>query len=153
MADTDDTARRLDEIRDREQWASPGPWSLSRIAAHDSDGEYCGTDNYLIDANREEIGGLDLDDDAEFAAHARDDIPYLLDLVAARDKEIAELQGLLADLCEDSRAAAAAVRYRRALQEIADRLRHSNITRTVTRPLVEWLVYIGGPQTSTAIHR
>ena len=119
MADTDDTARRLDEIRDREQWASPGPWSLSRIAAHDSDGEYCGTDNYLIDANREEIGGLDLDDDAEFAAHARDDIPYLLDLVAARDKEIAELQGLLADLCEDSRAAAAAVRYRRALERLA----------------------------------
>jgi len=120
MSDTtDDDARRLDEIRDREQRASPGPWSLSRIAAHDSDGEYCGTDNYLIDAGREEIGGLDLDDDAEFAAHARDDIPYLLDLVAARDKEIAELQGLLADLCEDSRAAELALRYRMALEKVA----------------------------------
>ena len=118
MADTDD-ARRLAEIRDREQRASPGPWSLSRIAAHDSDGEYCGTDNYLLDANREEIGGLDLDDDAEFAAHARDDVPFLRDLVAARDGELAEVRGMLADLCEDSRAAAAAVRYRRALEKIA----------------------------------
>ena len=71
MADTDDTARRLAEIRARADAASPGPWQ------------------------------------------------YLLDLVAARDREIAELRGLLADLCEDSRAAAAAVRYRRALERLA----------------------------------
>lgn len=139
MADTDD-ARRLAEIRARADAASPGPWSLSRITAHDSDGEYCGTDNYLIDAGREEIGGLDLDDDAEFAAHARDDIPYLLDLVAARDKELAELQGLLADLCEDSRAAATAMRYRRALERVATDAVDPNTGRLASTITLEtWL--------------
>lgn len=42
-----------------------------------------------------------------------------LGVVAARDRELAELRGLLADLCEDSRAAATAMRYQRALELVA----------------------------------
>lgn len=44
---------------------------------------------------------------------------WLLAQLAAKDRELAELRGVLADLCEDSRAAAAAVRYRRALERLA----------------------------------
>ena len=107
MADTtDNDTRRLAEIRARVDAASPGPWQMDgvRVTASRASGAVTGD---LVAGN------------AAFVAHARDDIPYLLDLVAALDREIAELQGLLADLCEDSRAAAAAVRYRRALEEIA----------------------------------
>jgi len=107
MADTtDNDTRRLAEIRARVDAASPGPWQMDgvRVTASRASGAVTGD---LVAGN------------AAFVAHARDDIPYLLDLVAALDREIAELQGLLADLCEDSRAAAAAVRYRRALEKIA----------------------------------
>lgn len=104
MADTDD-ARRLAEIRARADAASPGPWQIEgvRVTATRASGTMTAD---LVASN------------AAFVAFARDDIPYLLDLVAARDKELAELRGLLADLCEDSRAAAAAVRYRRALEAV-----------------------------------
>lgn len=43
---------------------------------------------------------------------------WLLAQLAARDREIAELKEILSGLCEDSHAAAAAVRYRRALEAV-----------------------------------
>ena len=105
MADTDD-ARRLAEIRARADAASPGPWQIEgvRVTATRASGTMTAD---LVASN------------AAFVAFARDDIPYLLDLVAARDKELTELRGLLADLCEDSRAAAAALRYWQSLEKVA----------------------------------
>ena len=116
MADTtDNDTRRLAEIRARVDAASPGPWQIEgvRVTATRASGTMTAD---LVASN------------AAFVAFARDDIPYLLDLVAARDKELAELRGLLADLCEDSRAAAAAVRYRRALRCIAEGLTVDPVT-------------------------
>ena len=115
MADTaDNDTRRLAEIRARADAAMPGPWRANgdRVLA----GDVLWGDAVLRAQN------------AEFVAHSRDDIPYLLALVAARDRELAELRGLLADLCEDSRAAAAAVRYRRALRCIAEGLTVDPVT-------------------------
>lgn len=66
-----------------------------------------------------------------FVANSRGDVPYLLDLLVARDKELTELRGMLADLCEDGRAAAAAVRYRRALEQVT-------ITKFVNEYWVWW---------------
>lgn len=43
---------------------------------------------------------------------------WLLAQLAAKDRELTELRGMLADLYDDSRAAAAAVRYRRALERV-----------------------------------
>ncbi len=103
---------RLNDIRDRLARASPGPWTLSKIPAHDADGEYCGCDIYLLDGKREEIGGLSLEDDAEFVTCAAEDIRWLLCLVA-------EQRLIVSDLEQESDAAREAIRYREALRLIA----------------------------------
>lgn len=94
----DDIDRRLDEVRERVDAATPGPWR---------------TDGVGVTASR--VSGVAVDElvraNAAFVAGCRDDVPWLLALVA-------ELRGLLSDLCEDSRAAREAVRYRRALEEV-----------------------------------
>lgn len=145
MADTDDAARRLAEIRARADAVSPGWYyvgdAVVGVAAPCEHLEQMTgrLSEYLISVGRPHeaheivpaVYELDWPEESaitfgehqancRFIAAARSDIPYLLDLVAARDRELAELRGLLADLCEDSRAAAAAVRYRRALVDIAE---------------------------------
>ena len=138
MADTDDTARRLAEIRARADALPPGNWvatgdlELAGVAYHvwlvaPDQTSTCIARVY----HRDEPNHLH----AEFIVRTHADIPYLLDLVAARDRELAELQGIFADLCEDSRAAERAIRaeslamrYRRALRCIADGLTVDPVT-------------------------
>lgn len=116
MADTtDDAARRLTEIRARADAATPGPWAVDALLNK----VFCQPEPTASVAECPYRG------DCRFIAHSRSDILYLLDLLAARDKELAELRGMLADLCEDSRAAATAMRYRRALQAISAQ-KHQN---------------------------
>ena len=97
--------QRLAAIRARADAATPGPWQSE-----------CEGD--LVTAGPLSLTLADFTwrrkpnpADAPFVARARDDVPWLLALVA-------ELRGLLSDLCEDSRAAREAVRYRRALEEV-----------------------------------
>lgn len=65
---------RIDEIRARVEAATKGPWFLS----------YPGTSvrapngNYLAEYTTGEDGGTE---DAEFIAHAREDVPQLLSLL------------------------------------------------------------------------
>lgn len=119
MADTED-ARRLSEIRARCDEATSGPWVMwpIRSAFPDRYQVYSPAGGNLNVVQ----SGVGVSNGA-FVASARDDVPWLLDLVQSQLRELAELRGLLADLCEDSRAAATAVRYRRALEGVAETLR------------------------------
>lgn len=112
----DDTARRLAEIRQRCDEATPGEWVMWAIPS-------AFPERYQVYAPAADNinvvqSGIGVSNGV-FVANARADIPYLLDLVASRDKELIELRGMLTDLCEDSRAAAAALRYRQALERLA----------------------------------
>lgn len=102
--------QRLAKIRARVEAATPGPWKSE-----------CEGD--LVTAGPLSLTLADFTwrrkpnpADALFVAHCREDVPYLLALVA-------DLQRVVADLCEESDAAREAMRYRRALEEIAARPR------------------------------
>jgi len=76
---------RLEEIRERCEKATLGPWlikhqsgSLWAVKSKSSVRAVC----YCTE------------DDARFIANSREDIPYLLDLLAERDREIERLQSL-----------------------------------------------------------
>ncbi|MFF1499703.1 hypothetical protein ACFVZR_07465 [Streptomyces sp. NPDC058316] len=80
---------RLAEIQARAAAATPGPW-----AATPGDP---GIVQALTDERLAVFGGSAQDyRDADFTAHARDDVPYLLAQLHQRDAEIAELQTKLA---------------------------------------------------------
>lgn len=99
--------QRLAEIRSRAEAATPGPWQSE-----------CEGD--LVTAGPLSLTLADFTwrrkpnpADAPFVAHARDDIPWLLDLVQQQAR-------VIADLAEESDAARLAMRYREALEKIAD---------------------------------
>jgi len=90
MTTTPDTSTRIDEIRAREQAATPGHWGTY----YDGNGTYTvqaqprlipGTGNVNsgdIATLSGEHGDGQTYANARFAAHARDDVPFLLDRVA-----------------------------------------------------------------------
>lgn len=70
---TNDEQKRVEEIREREEKATPGPWARNV----NSDNNY--------------------DDDATFIINSRSDIPFLLDLVKRQEEKASSLTAALAD--------------------------------------------------------
>ena len=86
--------KRLAEIRARVEAATPGPWEVDD--KYSDKFVVCELDEYVaVSASADADIGLDGGPDAEFIAHARRDIPDLLDdldaLRAERDKLLLEL--------------------------------------------------------------
>jgi hypothetical protein len=83
---------RIEEIKNRAEKTTVGPWGVNTghfvVAScghsndDDKDYEVCGN-GYLM---RDGVGDSDAKTDAEFIAHARTDIPYLLSKVEAAEK-------------------------------------------------------------------
>lgn len=86
---------RLAEIAARIEAAAAGPWKADGA-------EIYGAPHGHIDIEQWVAESLDIDDEkasnsnAAFIAHAREDIPFLLQLLREKDAEIAELQAKLA---------------------------------------------------------
>jgi len=81
-----DLARRIDEIRRRCEAATPGPWvdmstrhEVGPIRSAETIAEIC-RDPELDDREA----------DRDFIAHAREDVPWLLNILATADQERAE---------------------------------------------------------------
>jgi hypothetical protein len=78
--------QRITEIEARCEAATPGPYTVGY--------ECDGNGAHEILAGGRVIAKVDCDKNADFIAHARDDVPFLLSQLAAKDKEI-ERQGTL----------------------------------------------------------
>jgi hypothetical protein len=77
------TQEQLEAIRQRAENATPGPWQIATT----TDGAYVlDTDDMIIAATIERT------EDASFIAHARTDIPALLDHIAELEAELAILK-------------------------------------------------------------
>lgn len=77
------TQEQLEAIRQRAENATPSPWQIATT----TDGAYVlDTDDMVIAATIERT------EDAAFIAHARTDIPALLDHIAELEAEIEELR-------------------------------------------------------------
>lgn len=94
-------ADRLDEIRARADAATPGPWgvwtSMDNTRDILSEAEHPAVPLaglYGRDGSEHPTAGEDAD--ADFIAHARSDIPYLLDRLATSEQEAARLRERLA---------------------------------------------------------
>lgn len=95
---------RIDAIKARCEAATPGPWQDCRdyaamVLSEDEQQRICDIRGW---GHLTAVLGLSEDAayerqlaDAEFIAHTREDIPYLLGLVDSRAAEIAELRGRL----------------------------------------------------------
>lgn len=108
-----ETTTRLAEIRARAEAATPGPWGRDSEAALDlrwAAWYVLAGDGVCV--ARVYHAALPNAANATFVAGCRDDVPWLLDLVESQAR-------MLADLREESDAARAALRYRRALEVIA----------------------------------
>ena len=84
---------KIDEIRARCEAATPGKWEADYNTPFSTDVTGIMADEgYVILAD----GGFDdeypREEDAEFIAHAREDIPYLIELLAEQDAEIKRLK-------------------------------------------------------------
>jgi hypothetical protein len=107
-----DIEERLQEIQDRVQKASPGPWKVQEKIYEDGK-EYLAERRIVTDYKhpqlKDVVGIITLGiciyephyrvfidkENAEFIAHAREDIPFLLNLVREQQKEIDRLQRLV----------------------------------------------------------
>jgi hypothetical protein len=101
--------QRLAEIRARADAATPGPWRTTVFGGRLPE-------RFQVYAPRADNlnvvqAGIG-EGNALLIAHCREDVPYLLALVA-------DLQRVVADLCEESDAAAEAMRLRAVLERIA----------------------------------
>ena len=103
-------SERLEEIRARVEAATPGPWypqpgyvMRSESGVHPEVCLMCGPEHTGV-------GSSDAVSDGAFIAHAREDIPYLLDRLERAEARVEELEtrggsycrwcGSLADWCE-----------------------------------------------------
>ena len=89
--------KRLAEIRARVEAATPGPWEVDDKY---SDGfVVCELDEYVaVSTSTDADIGLDGRADAEFIAHARQDIPDLLDMMDVLIQQLATVENLAADI-------------------------------------------------------
>lgn len=85
---TDTETAQVQQIREREQQATPGPWYVDRPRVVYRIRTIEGI--FILEGNS---FGVRLDDDADFIAHARTDIPLLLALVTRQQAEIDRLRG------------------------------------------------------------
>jgi len=83
-----DLTKRLEEIGKRAEKATPGPWEWSYHPSHHDDVialegtiNGIGQDVLLCTSDEDEAWGEISPEDDSFIAHARQDIPFLLDLV------------------------------------------------------------------------
>ena len=95
---TDVTAERIREIRDREQIATEGQWDIflgsgmhvcTAIGVNQPDYKVtficdCAPD-WMVESN---LGVKDHRPNMNFIAHARDDIPWLLDYISYLEEEL-----------------------------------------------------------------
>lgn len=92
-----DTEQRLREIEERASRATPGPWEAYGVGGIHMDGT---SDGYSLRTAR----GRRLHSpymtqaDADFAAHAREDVPWLLSLLREREEENRRLRQIIADV-------------------------------------------------------
>lgn len=92
--------QRIAEIAARCERATPGPWEYfdngfdGEIRSTTARSKYIGEPKIICGGEPCE-GRIDNCPDAHFIAHAREDIPYLLDLLAEREKEIGRLQSII----------------------------------------------------------
>lgn len=98
-----ETERRLREIQERAEKATEGPWYAHHCGYHKEDpGSACGiaTDpredfegyaDIVGDRAYDECHHPMTEEDAQFVAHAREDIPFLLQLVKKLQNDNAEL--------------------------------------------------------------
>lgn len=88
--------QRLREIEERVSKATPGPWRA--VCEATAEETACGRDVYsLTGPEWVEEGDYSFfgEHDAQFIAHARDDVPWLLSLLREREEEIRRLRTLL----------------------------------------------------------
>jgi hypothetical protein len=95
------TPEQLQAIAEREKKATPGPWAVGQDEERASRPEFVHDTrgHVLFDGDEAEH------DDLQFAAHARTDIPALLELVREQARELAILRPLVqaaVDYCEDT---------------------------------------------------
>ena len=91
----DALVQRLREIRERSEAATPGPWRVRTWGGTNQENpeppEWTidGPDGYGIEAHDVYPGD---GRDVYFIAHAREDVPFLLDAIAALSKRCSELE-------------------------------------------------------------
>jgi hypothetical protein len=90
-------AARLREIRERCEAATPGPWgsppwvdTLERWALHQIREGRDGSTEYVAP-----FAAVDGEADRDFIAHAREDVPFLLDFILTQDARIRELERMV----------------------------------------------------------
>lgn len=91
--------QRLREIEERVSKATPGPWRA--VCEATAEETACGRDVYsLTGPEWVEEGDYSFfgEDDAQFIAHARDDVPWLLSLLREREEEVRALRHLLNEI-------------------------------------------------------
>lgn len=91
--------QRIDEIRQRCEKTTPGPWISPFDASRMGDGnDDC---NSIVNIEGETVVGVTyydgpvlyaIETDADFISHAREDIPFLLDLLSEQEREIEQLK-------------------------------------------------------------
>ena len=86
---------RIAEIKRRCEWATSAPWSVVTDGT-ESSVEATGLGRFVTHLNSNMHRYRD---DAEFIAHARQDVPDLLDALAAAQAEIAALKAALTEAC------------------------------------------------------
>ena len=79
-------SERIEKIRARCEAATPSPWYMTRWH---NDGYYIDNRNTVA---QKPVAIVNRNSDAIFIAHARYDIPLLLNLLAERDAEIKRLR-------------------------------------------------------------
>jgi Ead/Ea22-like protein len=94
------TQEQLEAIRQRAENATPGPWETCEISKL-SHAKWFGvlggeSDDSLIDIGVDTLNEAD----ATFIAHARTDIPALLDYIAELEAELARLKDALIEISE-----------------------------------------------------
>lgn len=89
-------SQRLDEIRRRAEAATPGPWEniYPNVDEGDIRVQVYHLEKRTVVHYSDAIAWKIKDKDAEFIAHSREDIPWLLEQLAARDARDAEIAAL-----------------------------------------------------------
>jgi len=116
----------IDEIEARERAATPGPWTA--MFTHSFDEENNCSKGYTLDGPRPAYTGrLFYRDDAEFAAHARIDIPRLIARVRALELQVAR----------DSKVTDACVAWLRAIGDLEDAIADARMVLEETNAVVD----------------
>lgn len=88
--------KRIAEIMDRCEKSTQGPWSVNN-AEIGSGKRICLFENQIQGADNKPVGATD--SNADFIAHAREDIPYLIDAIAKLQAEYDKLNDFEQSQC------------------------------------------------------